>query len=106
DMYIGFATHAEIKMGVELGIEIDKRIGGVLKNTSSGKLEFETIGIEAKKEAEVKAKKATLEAETKEIILDNVLTQLSKNTAKIEKNSVDIATNEMRMQMGFELAGL
>ncbi len=105
-IHIGFAASADLKLGSETGIEIDKRTGGLLKLSPSGKLELEAIGMTARKEAAIKAKKATIEAESREITLDNILTQISKNTAKIEKNSVDIASNEMRMQMGFELAGL
>lgn len=103
---ISFNADIDIKTGLGMGIDLDLRAGGSFKLNSSGKLEFNGMGFTGRIEAAIKAKKAAIEAESKEITINNILVQLSKNSAKIEKNSIDLATNELRMQMGFELAGL
>jgi len=79
-----------MKGGAGMGLELDYRIGGTFKLKHNG-LKFDGIGITARTEAGVKAKKESAIAEAQEIRLASLMTRIDKNSASIRQCEVNLA---------------
>ena len=85
DLSLCASLFLKMQFGTAFGIDLDLLEGGKFVLDESKKLKFKVSGFEAVKQAAVKAEKAEI---------------------RLKKIEADILTNELRMQMGFELCGL
>ncbi|MCP3941793.1 MAG: type VI secretion system tip protein VgrG [Desulfobacteraceae bacterium] len=93
----------ELKTGLGIGLELDLRGGGTFKLAPSGGLKYDGIGFTARSKAALAATAAALEAETKQIVLDNILTQISQNTVDIASKQATIYNTSIQIVQALQI---
>ncbi|MEA1966869.1 MAG: hypothetical protein U9N77_01400, partial [Thermodesulfobacteriota bacterium] len=65
DIATALSLYLDMKLGACLGIDIDARVGGVLKMNADLEFEFEAVGLSAKTKSPLEARVDALEADIK-----------------------------------------
>jgi len=95
---IAFSAAIDIKTGVGIGLDLDLRKGGAFKLDPSGKLEFDGIGITARKQAKLEAEKNLIEIYTSLIQIGKIGAELKKRKLLLHKTDITLSKKVLNVE--------